>query len=106
MRISLLVSIVYRVKLPRTLRIHNVFYVSLLERYREDTIPGRRLKPPPPIITPDGDIEWEVNQILDSRLFGRWKKLQYLVSWEGYGHEECSWEPAANLENAPDAVTV
>lgn len=64
-------DVVYRVKLPRTLRIHNVFHVSLLERYHEDTIPGRRQKPPPPIITPDGDIEWEVKQILDSRLFGR-----------------------------------
>jgi len=102
--LSKISDLVYRLKLPKTLRIHDVFHVSLLERYRPDTILGRRKIPPPPIITPDGDIEWEVHKVMDSRLFGRWKKLQYLVAWEGYGPEEYSWEPAANLENAPEAV--
>jgi transposase InsO family protein len=102
--ISQLSDVVYRLKLPKTLRIHDVFHVSLLERYCEDTIVGRRHTIPPPIVTPDGDLEYEVQQILDSRFFGRWKKLQYLVSWVGYGPEENSWEPASNLENAPDIV--
>ena len=53
---------------------------------------------------PDGDIEWEVDEVLDSLVFGRWKRLQYLIPWEGYGPEENSWEPVANLENAPDVV--
>ena len=74
------------------------------KKYNKDTIHGRCKTRPPPIITPEGDIEWEVHQVLDSRLFGRWKKLQYLVSWEGYGPEENSWEPTENLENAPDVV--
>lgn len=97
-------DVVYRLKLPKTLRIHDVFHVSLLEPYCQDTIIGRRHTVPPPIVTPDGDLEYEVHQILDSRFFGRWRKLHYLVSWEGYGPEENSWEPAVNLENAPDAV--
>ena len=42
--------------------------------------------------------------MLDSKIFGRWKKLQYLVSWEGYGPEQNSWEAAEHLKNAPDAV--
>lgn len=86
------------------MRIHNVFHVSILEKYRPDTIEGRRNTPPPPIVTPQGDIEWEVREVIDSRLFGRWKKLQYLVSWEGYGPEQNSWEPASNLKNAPEAI--
>lgn len=102
--ISKLSDVVYRLKLPKTLKIHDVFHVSLLERYREDTIKGRKNIPPPPIITPAGDKEWEVKQVLDSKFFGRWKKLYYLVAWEGYGPEENSWEPAANLENAPAMV--
>jgi hypothetical protein len=102
--IAKLSNLLYRLKLPNTLRIHNVFHVSLLEKYTQDTIPGRCKTRPPPIITPEGDIEWEVHRVLDSRLFGRWKKLQYLVSWKGYGPEENSWEPAENLENAPEAV--
>lgn len=102
--IAKLSDLVYRLQLPKTLRIHNVFHVSLLERYRPDTISGRRQRPPPPIVTPEGDMEWEVNRILDSRRIGRWRKLQYLVAWEGYGPEENSWEPAANLHNAPNVV--
>lgn len=102
--ISKISDVVYRLKLPSTLRIHDVFHVSLLERYRPDTITGRRHIPPPPVTTPDGDIEYEVHKVLDSRIFGRGQRLQYLVSWEGYGPEENSWEPAMNLENAPEAV--
>ena len=78
--ISKISDVVYRLRLPKSLRIHDVFHVSLLEKYRPDTIEGRQYKPPPPIVTPQGDVEWEVREVLDSRLFGRWKKLQYLVS--------------------------
>ena len=27
-------------------------------------------------------------------------KLQYLVKWIGYPHEECTWEPLENLQDA------
>jgi hypothetical protein len=78
-------EVVYRLKLPRHLRIHDVFHLSLLQKYNQDTIEGHRQQPPPPIVMPQGDIQWEVRAVLDSRLHGRWKKLQYLISWEGYG---------------------
>ena len=77
----------------------------MLKKYRQDMIPSRQQKPPPTIITPEGDIEWEVHDILDLWFIGRWKQLQYLVSWEfGYGPEQNSWELAANLKNALDLV--
>lgn len=72
-------NLLYRLRLPRTLKIHDVFHVSSLEKQRPDTILGRQIKTPPPILTPEGDIEWQVEKVLDSRIFGRWKKLQYLV---------------------------
>ena len=97
-------DLVYRLKLPSTLRIHNVFHVCVLERYQEDTIPGRKRIPPPPIITPEGDTEWEVFRIVDSQISGRGKRLQYLVSWKGYEADQDSWEPAGNLKNAPNAI--
>ena len=101
---SKIFDVVYRLKLPSTLQIHDIFHVSLLEKYRQDTITGRQQMPPPPIITPDGDVEWEVHEVLDSLVFGRRKRLQYLISWKEYGPEENLWKRAANLENAPDAV--
>ena len=68
--ISKLSDLIYRLKLPKALCIHNVFHVFLLKKYRPDTILGHKHKPPPSIITLEGDIEWEVSKILDSRLSG------------------------------------
>ena len=58
--IAKLSKLMYQLKLPKTLKIHDVFHVSMLEKYKQDTIPSRQQKPPPPIITPEGNIEWEV----------------------------------------------
>lgn len=38
-------DLVYRLKLPKTLPIHDVFHVSLLEPYLQDTIPGHKQRP-------------------------------------------------------------
>lgn len=97
-------DLVYELRLPKNLRIHNKFHVLSLEKYNIDTIPGRKQQPPPPIMTSRGDLEWEVRTILDSRLAGRARRLQYLVAWQGYGPEHNCWEPASNLKNAPDIV--
>ena len=55
--ISKLSDLVYQLKLPKALCIHNVFHISLLEKYQPDTILGCKHKPPPSIITLEGDIE-------------------------------------------------
>jgi len=102
--VSKISDLVYRLKLPKSLQIHDIFHVSLLEKYHKDTIIGCRPQPPPLVIIPKGDIKWEVKNILDSKRIGHWRKLQYLVEWEGYGPEQNSWEPMENLKNAPDAV--
>ena len=49
------------------MKIHPVFHVSLLEPYKPSTIPGRTRDPPPPIVIND-ENEWEVEEILDSKL--------------------------------------
>ena len=54
--IARLSDLVYKLKLSKALQIHDVFHVNLLQRHREDTIEGRRRQPPPPIITPDGNV--------------------------------------------------
>ena len=83
------------------MKIHPVFHDFLLEPYKDSTIPGRLQAPPPPIEI-DGVEELEVSEILDSRI--NRGKLEYLVHWQGYEVHECTWELAANLENAPEMI--
>ena len=37
----------------------------------------------------DGEKEYEVDKILESKIYGR--KLKYLVSFKGYGPEDNEW---------------
>jgi hypothetical protein len=57
----------FQFKLPDSMKIHPVFHVSLLEPYHASTIPRKTHKPPLPIVI-DGDQEYEVEEILDSRI--------------------------------------
>ena len=92
----------YRLKLPPSMsRLHPVFNVVKLTPAPEDPILGRRphLPPPPEII--QGEEEWIVEEILDSRVINR--KLRYLIKWEGFGIEHNSWEPYDDV-HAPDLI--
>ena len=64
------------------------------------------LPPPPAPVTVQGEEEYIVKEVLDSRVkrYGRGSRLEYFVSWQGYGAGESSWEPAANLKNAQAKV--
>ena len=93
-------SVAYRLMLPENMRIHNVFHVSLLEQYRTDG----RCQPPPATLFLDGDVQYEVDEILDHRLQGRSKKRQFLVKWLGYGPEHNTWEPEGNLTNCSEVM--
>jgi hypothetical protein len=91
----------YRLKLPSSMRVHPVFHVSLLARVRPNDIPGRVQEPSPPIIVDDQE-EYEVEEVLDSRI--RRRKLQYLVHWKGWPVSARTWEPCENLVHAQDLV--
>ena len=95
-------SSTYKLKLPPSMKVHPVFNTSRLTPYEEDPIPGRKPLPPPPPVVEGESLQYEVEFIKDSRLYRG--KLQFLVKWKGYPHEESTWEPIANLKNAPRAI--
>jgi hypothetical protein len=92
----------YRLRLPNSMgRLHPVFNVVKLTPAPIDPIPGRHPKPPPPPELVDGEEEYVVQEILDSKMFrGR---LRFLIKWKGYSREHDSWEYATEV-HAPKLV--
>lgn len=92
----------YRLDLPSDVRIHNVFHVQLLEPYVENTIP-HRTQPPPPPLEVEGEEEYEIEAILDTKVDKRYlDSRRYLVKWLGY--EERTWLGSEELGNAQDLL--
>ncbi|MBW0494578.1 hypothetical protein O181_034293 [Austropuccinia psidii MF-1] len=84
----------YHLKLPAQWKsIHPVIHISLLEPIKTSTIPNWHQEPPPPINIEEEE-EWEVSQILYSKLKRR--ELWYLMEWKGFSQdsERSKWEPA------------
>src|SRR5712672_2749051 len=88
--------VAFRLDLPSSWRIHDVFHASLLTPYRETAAYGPNfIKPPPDLI--DGEEEYEVEAVLNHRMFGRRHQVQYLIKWKGYPHSDNTWEPSGNV---------
>ena len=94
--VSQISKVAYKIKLPPTWKIHDVFHALLLTPYKETNQHRPNFLEPPPDIL-EGEPEWEVEQILKERLFGRWKKKQYLVHWKGYLPAHDSWVNSKDL---------
>ncbi|MEN9524269.1 MAG: hypothetical protein RL536_338 [Candidatus Parcubacteria bacterium] len=95
-------DVAFRLDLPPTWKIHNVFHISLLEPSPVDPFPEQVSIPPPPEEI-EGQLEYEIEKILSHRQFhGR---TQYLIRWRGYGAEDDTWEPADVVaENAQETI--
>jgi len=62
----------------------------------------------------DGDLEWEVQKIIDSEIIsyyqsvrGRtrtFKGLRNIMKWRGCSEDENTWEPPEHLERAQELV--
>jgi hypothetical protein len=104
----------YRLELPTQWSIHPVFHIDLLTPYKETIMHGPNFTRPTPELI-DGEEEYSVEKILDSRHFGRRRRLQYLVKWEGYPDAENMWVDKDDVfaddkvwefkASNPDAVT-
>ena len=88
----------YRLELPSSMSIHPVISADKLRRAAQDPLPGQHVEPPEPIIV-DDQPEWEVEEVLASRLYRR-RKLQYQVKWVGY-EDYRTWYFASDFKGSP-----
>ena len=75
----------------------------MLEPAMPNKIPNQTVSPPPPI----HELEYEIAEVLDSKLGRHTCKLLYYVRWLGYEgtDKEYSWLPATELEHAKDLIS-
>ncbi len=89
-------KVAYELKLPPTMEMHDVFHVSLLRPYR------RKGGQPPPALLPDGQVEYEVEAILDHNDDVDNERF-YHIKWVGY--DVPSWETEAFVQkNCKDMI--
>ncbi|KAF8759764.1 hypothetical protein RHS01_02206 [Rhizoctonia solani] len=92
----------YCLALPETMRIHDVFHVSLLSAFKHDTEFDCTFTPPLPVITAEGEEEYEVDKFVDWAAEDRiW---EYRVRWRVYAPHEDTWEPAKDLQHCKDKL--
>lgn len=92
-------EVAYKLELPRNMKCHNVFHVSLLKQWK----PSDRHQPPPPPLVIDGEYEYEVDKILDHKGTEVGKR-RFLVAWKHEGAECNTWEPERNLTNCGELL--
>ena len=108
-------EVTFRLILPASMKIHDVFHASLLKDL------ACQQQPPPATLFIDGYVEYEVERILDhaqrhcvngaegsdrtQRKKGESKVLMdFLVKWRDYGPEHNTWEPESNIANCGEIL--
>ena len=89
-------KVAYRLDIPATLMVHNVFHVSLLKKYS-----GMHIAPDP-IEAEVDDAEYEIEKIIGHRSGRRGR--QYLVQWCGYDATHNQWIHERILANAQELL--
>ncbi|QRV77361.1 Retrotransposable element Tf2 protein [Ceratobasidium sp. AG-Ba] len=84
------------------MRTHNVFHINLLAPFTEDKDFHRRQARPPPIVTEEGEEEYEVDHVVawEQRKNG----LYYQIRWKGYDPIEDTMERAEKIAELPQIM--
>lgn len=70
--------LIYHLDLPTWIKIHDNIQIDQLSPWKGNEVNGVNPPPPEPEII-EGEEFYEVDKVLDSRVSGHWKKLQFLV---------------------------
>jgi hypothetical protein len=95
--------VTYKIKLPPSMKIHDVFHIDLLIPFTEMQAYGETYPHPPPELI-DGEEEYEVEEILNDRINKQKKTKQYFIRWKGYEASEDSWVDEKDILNAPELI--
>ena len=98
---QILSSLVYRLRLPSTWKIHDVFHATLLTSYWQTEAHGPYFSQSPPDLI-DAEEEYKVDHIVSHKGTPGWQL--YLTAWKGYISSENTWEPGLNLCHAPTVL--
>lgn len=91
----------YRLALPSSYRVHNVFHVSLLEPYHpRDAKAADAIMPLPELV--EGEEEYEVERILEHR--NKKGQRYFFVKWANWPEEYNQWVPKTDMEHAPELI--
>ncbi|SJL07261.1 uncharacterized protein ARMOST_10604 [Armillaria ostoyae] len=102
----------YKLKLLPHWKIHPRFNEKLLTPFEPPAFANQEQPPPPPPDLIDGEEEWEIEEILDSKPRKvRAKRGQpsttvvdYFIKWVGHTREHNSWVTASEMGNAQEAI--
>jgi transposase InsO family protein len=91
--------ITYRVRLPDTLHIHDVFHVSLLRPLQESS-DGRPQQQGWEVYSHDHPDSYDIDDITErTKISGKW---HYKVHYTGYGTEDDEWLPQESI--SPEGI--
>ena len=96
-------SLIVKLKLSESMKVHSVFYVILLSHVVTDPLSDQHQKPREPIIAENGKWAWYVNCVLNFKLNRRYSLLllKYYINWEEY---LSTWEPFNLVDNCQEAL--
>ncbi len=97
-----LVDSFYKLKLLKTMRIHDVFHSELFHLVINDSLSDQKNELSKSIVINDED-EWKIDNILNFRWY--WRRLQYWVKWKSYDND-LNWYNADDDEfiNAQEMI--
>ena len=89
-------DVAFRLALPFSWKIHNVFHVSLLEKHHPNQINNRTSPRPTPVQVKRTPDIYLIDKIVAARKING--KMQYLVHWKDFSAAERTWEPESSLK--------
>ncbi len=91
----------YKLKLLKTMRIHDVFHSELLRLVVNDSLSDQKNEFSRSIVINDED-EWKIDDILNSRWY--WRRLQYRVKWKSYDNDLNWYNADDEFMNAQEMI--